>query len=423
MKYEVTHSCGHTKVHDIIGKRDKREWRIGRLESEICVDCLAEEHAKENARNAQKNAEAGLPELTGTPKQIAWAETIRQKCHQDFAYFDLFVQHATGYRDMSDVSASERATCDVFAMGMAEYLQKSEAVISKEARLWLKNKETRQELLQKVIEMVWTETDSSSFWINYRTNINKELGRLMGQYVARIVADTPYDDDEEQRTLMREAMIEATIYPSGPTDKLVVEVKVGGDSITLVGQPSQTLYRELVGDIGFAGAGVDTYRLTLQEHHGNIDDLSAELVAKFLEKGYPVRCFDEHIKQKALAGDYEPYNKRWISQTKRDDQYIVIPHFGDDILYHKIRAIRGCKWDDACIVPIECYEDILGFAKINNYRFTKKIQALLDKEIELAEKQVLATKAPKGFKAKEYTEKESSAPAVSTTINPELMDD
>lgn len=422
MKYEITHSCGHTKVHDIIGKRDKREWRIGRLESEICADCLAEEHAKENARNAQKNAEAGLPELTGTPKQIAWAETIRQKCHQDFACFDLFVKHGSAFREMQDIPVSERALCDVFLESIKDHLKSCEETIAKESVQWIKSDSTRQAFLQKVIEMVWAEKNESSFWINYRTSINKEFGRAIGQKITRIVADSPYDDDEEQRILMREAMIEATIYPSEPTDKLVIEVKANGDSITLVGQPSQALYREL-GDIGFAYRKVDTYHLNCQENHGNIDDLSAELVAKFLEKGYPVRCFDDNIKQKALAGDYEPYNKRWISQTKRDDRYIIIPHFGDDMLYHKIRAIRGCKWDDVCIVPIECYEDILGFAKINNYRFTKKIQALLDKEIELAEKQVLATKAPKGFKAKEYIEKESSTLAVSATINPELMDD
>lgn len=82
-KYTITHACGHVKIHQIYGtdskgeRGRKAEW----LSRCICEDCYkAEQEAKravENAQNAEKNAESGFPALTGTEKQVAWAETIR----------------------------------------------------------------------------------------------------------------------------------------------------------------------------------------------------------------------------------------------------------------------------------------------------------------------------------------------------------
>lgn len=47
----------------------------------VCGDCyqaeLAEKRQEENAEAARKNAEMGLPSLTGSEKQIAWAEKLR----------------------------------------------------------------------------------------------------------------------------------------------------------------------------------------------------------------------------------------------------------------------------------------------------------------------------------------------------------
>lgn len=43
----------------------------------ICDTCKAKQRDKENRLSAEQNAEDGLPELKGSEKQIAWAETIR----------------------------------------------------------------------------------------------------------------------------------------------------------------------------------------------------------------------------------------------------------------------------------------------------------------------------------------------------------
>lgn len=79
MKYTVKHCCGHEEVHTLFGKRDQREWRLAKLAEEKCSECQAKDRAAFNEKKAQENKEAGLPELAGTPKQVAWAESIRSE--------------------------------------------------------------------------------------------------------------------------------------------------------------------------------------------------------------------------------------------------------------------------------------------------------------------------------------------------------
>lgn len=82
-KEYVTHSCGHEVVHQLYGPHASRDRKAAYLATQACPDC---QKAARDLANAAKNAEAaeqanaaGLPELTGSEKQIAWATTIRQE--------------------------------------------------------------------------------------------------------------------------------------------------------------------------------------------------------------------------------------------------------------------------------------------------------------------------------------------------------
>ena len=83
MKYSVAYACGHTKMIQLYGKNSERERKIAWMETTLCPECYkAKMEAKREAEN-EKAAEAavqrGLCELSGSPKQIAWANTIREK--------------------------------------------------------------------------------------------------------------------------------------------------------------------------------------------------------------------------------------------------------------------------------------------------------------------------------------------------------
>lgn len=67
------HCCGHIGERlQMYGPYKDRERRLAAMERYPCPDCL--KRAADEAAKA-----AGLPPLTGTPKQIAWASDLRAK--------------------------------------------------------------------------------------------------------------------------------------------------------------------------------------------------------------------------------------------------------------------------------------------------------------------------------------------------------
>lgn len=90
-KYSVTFSCDHTDTVHLVGPTKERERKIAWYEEHaLCPECFKaqreaerkalEEQRREESEAATANAEAmGLPDLTGSEKQVAWAVTLRQQ--------------------------------------------------------------------------------------------------------------------------------------------------------------------------------------------------------------------------------------------------------------------------------------------------------------------------------------------------------
>lgn len=75
-QYEINHRCGHTRTVNITGTnvRGERERRAANLAAGVCPDCY---RAHQDATTAEQAAALGLPELTGTDRQVAWAMKLR----------------------------------------------------------------------------------------------------------------------------------------------------------------------------------------------------------------------------------------------------------------------------------------------------------------------------------------------------------
>lgn len=86
-KYDVTYSCGHTATIQFYGPSAERERKIAWMEREgLCPECYREWQRDENARKAKEALEdIILPELTGTEKQIEYANDKRNEYVLDFA--------------------------------------------------------------------------------------------------------------------------------------------------------------------------------------------------------------------------------------------------------------------------------------------------------------------------------------------------
>lgn len=70
----VVHACGHEVVITLLGPMRRREIERQQLEARRCSGCRRSSHASLAAARA---AEAGLPALVGTDKQVDWAIRIR----------------------------------------------------------------------------------------------------------------------------------------------------------------------------------------------------------------------------------------------------------------------------------------------------------------------------------------------------------
>ena len=78
-KYTVNHICGHTVEVQLFGKMEDRYRRIEWLETQECEECR---RAKANAAAAAAKDARGLADLTGSEKQISWANTIREGAYK-----------------------------------------------------------------------------------------------------------------------------------------------------------------------------------------------------------------------------------------------------------------------------------------------------------------------------------------------------
>jgi len=81
--YTIKGTCGHNYQKQLYGKGTSRQSYIEYAErTMVCPDCykaqLEAERAKASQAAAQEAQADNLPTLEGSPKQIAWAETLRK---------------------------------------------------------------------------------------------------------------------------------------------------------------------------------------------------------------------------------------------------------------------------------------------------------------------------------------------------------
>ena len=92
-KYDVVFSCGHEERIELFGKGSERERKIAWFEKYGLCSCCYK--AEQQAKAAARAAAWELPALTGSPKQIAWAERIRSDFFAEFEEMEKEDGHST----------------------------------------------------------------------------------------------------------------------------------------------------------------------------------------------------------------------------------------------------------------------------------------------------------------------------------------
>lgn len=81
-KYKTTYHCEHTDRVLICGKPDDRQRETARQAQNLCPDCRKRKQEEDERAAAAESAALGMPTLTGSPKQIAWATDARLSFHK-----------------------------------------------------------------------------------------------------------------------------------------------------------------------------------------------------------------------------------------------------------------------------------------------------------------------------------------------------
>ena len=129
--YEITYACGHVADVQIYGKAADRERKIAFLERGICKECWRAEQSRKEAEKAQEVAQVfGLVALEGSPKQIAWANTIRA---------ELFSEYGDQLKAATDEKTRNFMKFLVGQSSAKYWIDRQGATLRQLAQEWLKN--------------------------------------------------------------------------------------------------------------------------------------------------------------------------------------------------------------------------------------------------------------------------------------------
>lgn len=338
-KYTITRSCGHEETVALIGPGSKREWRLEHVEPyKLCYECYQkdlqrrrEEANKEAAETAKENR---LPELTGTEKQVPWAETIRQ-------------------RILADI----------------------------DALIYAGNKrEGRNELaIQEAYQAIRNKT-TAHWWID-RRYIKGELeleGLLQKEYESLRVNTAAAPANE----VAKDALTEATIRPKNPITETVAEIRILENVIEVKFPEKRDDFREVVKKELRMSWSDGSWKRELIYRNGKPEDRAAEAGHRLLATGFIIRIFDEKIRERAVAGGYEPECTNWIVTFNDDTEYAgrlgIRWDRGDDY-YKAARRLPGSRWNKPyVVVRPEHYEEILDFAQMYSFKISKEARKLMD---------------------------------------------
>ncbi len=305
----------------------------------ICYDCEQEiteaRRKEENEAAAKKAEEAGLPQLVGSEKQIAWATTIRQSL-------------------VDEVMGSEHVSYEVSAVRKA--------------------KETFMELISG------DEFLTAKWWIDHRENTRTAVYDKIKAIQKKAAEEAAAAAEPAQEPAKEEPAAEEVpdiVAPAEATKPGVADVSVDRGSVTAM-YLKDDAFRSVVKALGFRWEGV--WFLKASELTGDPENVAVELICKLLAKGFTVRVVAKdraEVIRRVKAGEYSPMTTRWVIGF--DSKTFGIRWGAGDDLYDLARSLPGSGYSMGCVtVPMKNYKAVEDFAQAKGFRFTKSAQEMLE---------------------------------------------
>ncbi|MGY6765666.1 hypothetical protein ACW73O_11580 [Faecalibacterium prausnitzii] len=332
--YCGTYSCGHEGRVNVIGPSKEREWKIDRAFSKMCPDCYKAQLEEENQKAIELAKEMELPDLQGSEKQVAWANTLRLKLIEKF---DKFTE-----KDFDEVKG-----------------------------LFPEFDNLIYDDVLKIKDYIILNKTKASFYIDNR---NESIRYFVETYKKQALEV----NNETEKAMLDDIKTESTVFPEERITDVPVEITVLEDKITVSTEKNDD-FKTIVKNLGYSWSGKSWDR-KITKTNGPVSERSAELGNKLLNAGFPIVIFDEEIRQKAINGDFEPECKRWIFRRKNTDCFAINwTERDNDDLYKKARSLPGSKWSNGSVlVRVNHYQEVEEFAELYGFRFTEAAKELID---------------------------------------------
>lgn len=323
-KYTITCACGHEHTFSLVGPHKSREWYLEKAKDEDCPACKEESRKAaiefENKVAAEKSAEMELPELEGSPKQIAWANTLR------ITFIDIME------KKMSKVKP--------------EYA----------------------DMFQRFYEMITSET-SAKFFIDTR---DENISELFRKFVEE-------HKDEKVKVEIKEETTE-TVKTAETVKPGTAEIVIEKETIKAIYMRDSD-FIAVVKALEFKWNG-KCWTKNITKYNSGINR-AIELGHKLLKAGFAVNA-DKKLVPDMISGTYEEERHNWIDAEENIivitwEKYTSVSEGN----YQEAKKIHGAKYKNKkMVVPAESFDEIRDFAEVNGFRITEEAEELMKKAEE-----------------------------------------
>lgn len=373
-KYEVTFACGHTATVELFGKSSDREWKLQRLAEELCPDCYkAQKEAERKAASeaaAKEAREQGFAELKGSEKQIAWAETIRARYMEKLEELGKKLNEQDQHIRIKETLTAEQNARREMAFKVLEAMASYAHIDS--AKVIIDDRDADPtSVLRKAMVEIQAVRDGRETLDSIRAAFGAVVAATVAEYLrAEAAPEVEAEEAEEE---------DVTVEPTEKKHTTLATVSVGkndeGRPVVHVTSDKDADLIEVVKAHGYRwNGGVRRWYFPVGARDGAASDRAAEIANALLTEGFPVRM-PKDIKDKAIAGTFDPRTTRWVSArvTDPDHVYLSWPRDDNEELRDASRGLHGLTYmgeTHEWRVPVTAYAEIRDFAGLYGFKLT-----------------------------------------------------
>lgn len=332
--------------------REARSFEAWAVENIVeCDDCAKArkdaEHAEENAKAAQSAKENEYPELQGTEKQVAWANTIREK-----AMASLREYYA---RQSGDAYTYQEQAVIRVALGHVK------------ASWWIDHRAAVCGGMMSLMNALFASDEETYDHIKETCEAIENGEMTLAEAMAEFGSEKE-EPRQEEKPVRPEAVPETRKHEGS------VDIRVQ-DGVVYAQYDKDETFRSVVKGMEFYWQ--DGWKRPVNEITGTADNIVAELGSRLLNKGFAVRFDSRELMDRAVRGEYEPMRHRWVG-CRGEDFYILWG--SDEGHYYQAKSIPGARYErPGVLVPERSWKAVDDFARMYGYSLTAKAQEKMDR--------------------------------------------